>query len=464
MKKHSQENKLKNMEKEFFNSLPTYEAKEDEDEAKSALWFAKYIIQNTELKLIASGGQIYIYHKGLYISLGGRAKTLDFVNKCLLKIDNILFAGARLTQKVLEELYMQYHELTPYEDEDCTYINMKSNVLAIHIDGTIETLPHDPKYNFTYKLPYDYNPTATCPVFDKFINSSLNDSELVDVIGEYLGYVLNNNAKNHEKALFLYGDGSNGKSTLINIIKALFGYENISVVELTEMGDMLKCALMDGKILNISSDAKKNGLDTSAFKKIVSREPILGKFLFKDIYTIVNIPKLLVAMNKLPFSSGDNSHGFFRRLLLIPFTTIIKEEDKDYELESKVISNELPAILNFAIEGMQRLTNQGKFTEAKAMKEAINSYKESANQVAVFLEEEHYEAVDPQLKTGTKAVNIYTHFSSWCKHRGYNPYSSSYLNSELDHLGYISYKNSSKHYRIEQKKLERVLIDTPEEY
>lgn len=443
-------NKWRTMEEDFIESLPQDQSS-DKDEEKTGLWYAIYILQNAGYKLIASGGQIYIYYKGEYLSLGSRAKTLYFVNRCLLKIDDILFAGAKITQKVLEEFYMQYQELTPYYDDNCTYINMKSNVLAIYNDGTIETVPHDQKYNFTYKLNYDHDPDAQCPVFDKFINSSLNDPELVDVIGEYFGYILNNNSKNHEKALFLYGDGSNGKSTLINIIKALLGNENISVVELTEMGDMLKCALMDGKILNISSDAKKNGLDTSAFKKIVSREPILGKYLFKDIYTIVNIPKLLVAMNKLPYSSGDNSHGFYRRLLLVPFTTVIKEEDKDYGLEAKVISNELPALLNFAITGMQRLTKQGKFTEAKAMKEAMNSYKESANHVATFLEEEQYVAVEATTKTGTKAVTIYKEFATWCKDRGHNPYSSHYLNNELDHLGYVAYKNSSKHYRMIRK-------------
>lgn len=441
------------MVKDFVASLPTYEVKEDDDK-RPALWFAIYIIQQSNYKIIASGGQIYVYHKGQYISLGSKAKTIYFVNICLLKIDNVLFAGAKLTQKVLEELFMQYHELIPYTEDNVTYINMKTNVLAINTNGKINTVPHDPKYNFTYKLDYDYDENATCPVFEKFINSSLQDSELVDVIGEYLGYVLNKNAKNHEKALFLYGDGSNGKSTIINIIKALFGFSNISVVELTEMGDMLKCALMDGNILNISSDAKKNGLDTSAFKKIVSGEPVLGKYLFKDVYTIVNLPKLLVAMNKLPFSSGDNSHGFFRRLLLIPFTTIIKEEDKDYQLEEKVISNELPAILNFAIKGMLRLEKQGQFTEAEAMKEAINSYKESSSHVAIFIEEEQYEAVDPQTRKGTKAITLYADFSNWCKDRGFNPYNSHYLNSELDHLGFISYKNSSKHYRIVKKEPE----------
>lgn len=427
--------------------------KRKDDEKMPPLYYAECILDNNaSFKLIANGGRIYIYYNGTYWSISTKDKTMDFVKRCVLKIDSVPNVSVRLVSRVLDELFMQYRELTPYVEDNATYINMRSNVLVIYKDGSIKTVEHDEKCNFTYQLPYDYDAEATCPVFDKFLQTSLGDVELINVIGEYFGYVLSNNAKNYEKALFMYGDGSNGKSTLINIIKALFGVENTSFVELSEMGDMLKCALMDGKLLNISSDAKKNGLDTSAFKKIVSGEVVLGKYLFKDIYTIDKLPKLLVAMNKLPFNNGDNSHGFYRRLLLVPFNVTIKEEDKDYEIHSKMLL-ELPAILNFAIDGMKRLIKQCGFTEAKAIKELMTSYKESSNYVTTFLEEEQYEAVDLSAKTGTKLLDIFRDFKSWCLERGYNPYSEAYLSSELNHLGFIGYKNSSKHYRIIKGKL-----------
>lgn len=421
---------------------------------RKPLEYATEICNKSKFPIIAHAGRIWIYYKGRYIPIDSSAKTENFVKRCVMKFDTVAIVGRATVNFIVFELFAQFHELVSYEEPDYTFINLKSKVLAIHKSGEIEFRPHDMKYNFTYQLPYDYEPDAKSPVFDKFLQTSLGDSDLIKVIAEYLGYILNNNSKKYEKALFAYGDGSNGKSTLINILKALFGAENISVVELTEMGDMLKCALMDGKLLNISSDAKKNGLETSAFKKIVSGEPVLGKYLFKDIYTIENLPKLFVATNKLPFHNGDNSFGFYRRLLLIPFKNVIKDEDKDYELESKVIANELPAILNFAIEGMLRLDEQGQFTEALAMKEVMNSYKESSNHVASFIEEEQYEAVEATLKTGTSLINLFTDFKQWCGTHGHNAYSSSYLSAELEHLGFVSYKNSSKYFRIVKKRVE----------
>ena len=452
----NQREQLNNIFGKIIDKLNKLEPKKDKDGniiQRTALEYCNEILKQTPYKIIASAGRIWIYYNGRYIPINSMAKAENFIKKCLMKFNSVRAVSIKLIGAVLSELFTEFHELYPYEDKNISHVNLKSNVLAIHRDGKIELLPHDKKYNFTYQLPYDYDENATSPVFDKFLKTSLVDEDLIDVLGEFLGYVLDNNSKKYEKAFFAYGDGSNGKSTLINITKALFGVENISVVEITDMGDMLKCALMDGKLLNISSDAKRNGLETSAFKKIVSGEPVLGKYLFKDIYTIENLPKLFVATNKLPFHNGDNSFGFYRRLLLVPFKNIIKDEDKDYDLESKVIANELPAILNFAIKGMQRLNEQGKFTEALAMKEAMNSYKESSNHVATFIEEEQYEVVNELSKKGTSLIELFADFKTWCNAHGHNPYSSSYLSHELEHMGFIAYKNSSKYFRIVKNKL-----------
>lgn len=428
--------------------------KDGEPVSRKAIEYAAEIIINSPIRIVAHAGRIWMYIDGAYLAIDSVAKTDNLIKMSIMKMDDVKFVDAKMVSSVQAQLALEYYDLSPYEDSNVTYINLKSNVLALHKDGTIELLPHDPKYNFTYKLPYDYDAKALSPVFDKFLATSLVDPELIDVLGEYLGYILNTNAKNHEKAFFAYGDGSNGKSTLINIIKYMFGHENISVIELTEMGDEGNCAMMDGKLLNISSDAKKNGLETSSFKKIVSGEPIIGKYLYKNKYTIEKLPKLFVAMNKLPFHNGDNSFGFYRRLLLIPFTVTIQEEDKDYDLETKVVSNELPAILNFAIEGMRRLTLNGKFTESDSMKDALNSYRDSANHVGIFIEEEQYEVVPEGVTQGTKLVDLYKDFNNWCRDRGHNSYNANYLSSELTHLGYIGYKNSCKHFRLIKRKLE----------
>lgn len=448
--------KINRILKKTVEAIPILEKPNNDEGSKnilSSFKLAVHIKNNCENNIVFQGGNIFIYHEGSYHKIDSIDKTKDFIKQCLKKITGHKDIEARTIEETLKEVSTDYHEFIPYIKEDITYVNMKTKVLAIKKDGTIEELPHEKKYNFLYKLEYDYEPNAKAEVFEKFLLSSLGDQELSNIIFEYLAYTLIKDTKNFEKALFLYGSGSNGKSTLLNIIKEVYGKSNISYVELANMGDKLECALMEGKLLNISSDAKKNGLDTSSFKKIVSGEPVLGKKLYKDIYNILNFPKLIIAMNKLPYNNGDNTHGFFRRLLIIPFSKIINEKDKDYDLENKVIKNELSGVFNLIIKGLIRLHKQGKFSESNISNEITAQYIESTNHIPIFLEENCYERVKEGSKEGTPLKDIYADFKAWCSLYGHNPYSSNNLSSELEQLGYISYKNSIKYYRILKKKL-----------
>ena len=76
-----------------------------------------------------------------------------------------------------------------------------------------------------------------------------------------------------------------------------------------------------------------------------------------------------------------------------------------------------------------------------------------AVELSYLKEEEQYEAVDEALKTGTSLIELFGAFKNWCNTHGHNPYSSSYLSHELEHMGFIAYKNSSKHFRIVKNKL-----------
>jgi putative DNA primase/helicase len=448
-------NVLEDITKNIINGLET-KVEFDSKGKRIPLTILQYqkCILSQEIKIIGYNRKLWVYHEGMYHSFDNPKKAEFFIKECIKKIDAVELVDCNLVKKVLAQIVSEYYEISHICNNEITYINMKSDVLAIHKDGHIEHLPHDPKYNFAYKLSYDYDENAQAPIFNKFLATSLKDMELINVISEFLGFVLDRNSKNYEKALFLLGDGSNGKSTLINIIKSLFGYSNISTVELSEMSNAQMVALMDSKLLNISADASRKGLDTAIFKKLITGEPVQAKHVFKNPFSIENLPKQIVAMNKLPLNGGDNSYGFYRRLLIIPFSVKIEEKDKDYDLESKIIRQELPAVLNFAIQGMLRLKSQGQFTKAKAMNNALTAYKESSNYVELFIEEEQYIAVDESTKKGTSIAKLYDDYKAWCTSLGYNPYSATYLSTELTRLGYIEYKNSTKHFRLIKNKLQ----------
>ena len=126
-------------------------------EGWKALNYAIEILNKAKNDIVAYGGRLWVYHEGVYVTFTSKEQTLHFVKQAIASIDGTSHVASKKIQAVLQELFTQYHELSPHHSADVTYVNMKSNVLAIHKDGKIETVPHDPKYNFTYKLPYDYH-------------------------------------------------------------------------------------------------------------------------------------------------------------------------------------------------------------------------------------------------------------------------------------------------------------------
>ena len=182
-------------------------------------------------------------------------------------------------------------------------------------------------------------------LFDFGIN--VGRKRAIKVLQEYLGYVfLPHSHLNIEKALWLVGTGSNGKSVLTSLLKYVFGDDNISYLNLPELNDDEKRGMLKGKILNITQDAS-NRVDPSSYKTIVSGEKLIFRELYKGSSLLKSAPKLIIATNELPrVTSGVDA--FMRRVILIPFNNVIAEEDRDLELGNK-LQGEIEGIFNFAL-------------------------------------------------------------------------------------------------------------------
>lgn len=72
---------------------------------------------------------------------------------------------------------------------------------------------------------------------------------------------------------------------------------------------------------------------------------------------------MLFCLSELP-KTNDKSNGYFRRFLIIPFKVQIPKSEVDPKLAEKIISTELPRIMNWVIEGKKRLIIQSDFTES----------------------------------------------------------------------------------------------------
>ncbi len=120
------------------------------------------------------------------------------------------------------------------------YITMANGILDVdaYLSGSPNCLlPLSPLYFSTVALDYPFDPNATRPHFEKFINEVLEgDQERIGTIQEFLGYSLMPDTS-LEKMLLLKGDGANGKSVTLEIMRTVIGHDNVSAVPFENLGD-----------------------------------------------------------------------------------------------------------------------------------------------------------------------------------------------------------------------------------
>ena len=133
----------------------------------------------------------------------------------------------------------------------------------------------------TYCLQYDYNAQAKSPMWDEFLDEMLPNKDHQLLLHQYVGYSFTNNIK-LEKALFLYGEGGNGKSVVQEVITELLGKENTSSVSIGKLTkDPNTIMLIEDKLLNYCSENER-AFNLAQFRTLVSGEPIGGRVFGVD--------------------------------------------------------------------------------------------------------------------------------------------------------------------------------------
>lgn len=266
----------------------------------------------------------------------------------------------------------------------------KMNFLNGYLDiDSMEFRPHDQEIAFRNVLPYEYDAKAKAPVFDRMMDMvSGSDKELRAVLEEFMGYSLSNDDCWAQKALVLTGEGSNGKSTFLDALFAVAGDDNFSTVNLAKVDEHYNLAMFDKKLFNVSEETSPKALtDNQTFKNLVTGGRIIVRLPRESPYQICNKAKLILTCNDLP-NSNDNTHGFYRRLLIVPFNQLIEKGMPDYDPHlTRKIREELAGVLNIALAGYKRLVANKGFTESAKIKESLEEYRLENDTVLYWVKE-----------------------------------------------------------------------------
>lgn len=337
-----------------------------------------------------------------------------------------------------EQLYKQFlgtaYLPTPENNHDRVLINLLNGTFEISPQRT-RLRPFDPDNFITYQLPFHYDPQATAPLFEAYLNRVLPDVERQKVLAEYLGFVFikhGSNALKEEKALILYGTGANGKSVLFEIVNALLGSDNISsfsLQSLTNDNGYFRAKLAN-KLVNYASEINGN-LEASIFKQLVSGEPVEARLPYGQPFLLKQYAKLIFNCNELP-KDVEHTNAYFRRFLIIPFDVTIPEVEQDKNLHTKIIEKELSGIFNWVLEGLGRLLEQKRFSDCEAARQAVEQYRIESNSVKLFLDENGYHS-SPEAYRIIK--EFYSEYRAFCAEDGMTAFKKTNFIKQLRALG-----------------------------
>lgn len=293
-------------------------------------------------------------------------------------------------------------------------INFKNGVLDIK---TKRLLQHSPEYGFKNVLPYERDPTAEAPVFKKFLNDVTRGNKLlIDTLLEFGGYALAGGPCTYHKALVLEGVGSNGKSTFIDILKAVAGEKSYAALSFKELDEREARIALDGALFNITEETPSKIWDSTTFKNLVSGGEASVRMLFKNGYKLRNRAKLIFSCNELPLTT-DNSAGMYRRFLIVPFAVKFSKASANLDLKilDKILE-ELPGIFNMFLEGWERLEKNGFFSKEIGPDNELSEYKLLSDPVAYWASENVREVEG----AFTSLNDFYKSYRAFCDDTGYD--------------------------------------------
>jgi putative DNA primase/helicase len=237
------------------------------------------------------------------------------------------------------------------------------------------------------KIPVKYDKNADCPAIKKFLFEIVNEKD-VDKLIEFAGYCLYKDSP-LAKFIILEGEGANGKSTYLNLLKTFLGLENVaglSIQQLSEPSGFTQSKLF-GKLANICGDIPAKALkDTGMLKTITGRDLITADRKYKSMIEFINFAKPIFSANEVP-ASRDETDAFHRRAVIIKFPNQFKDGDEktDLNLDKKLQTpEELSGLLNLAVIGLQFLLTQGKFTNELPTEQKRLEYMKMSDPVQYF--------------------------------------------------------------------------------
>jgi len=301
---------------------------------------------------------------------------------------------------------------------------------------------HDRQDLITKVAPVVYDPNAVCPRFDAFLARILPSQSLRRFVQKAIGHSLTGDTR--EDVIFInYGNGSNGKTTLMQTIQALFGdyasqtSTDTLMIKRNEGVPNDVAALKGARLVAASEGEEGKRLAESLIKSLTGGDKISARFMRAEWFEFEPTFKIWLSTNHKPIIRGTDT-GIWRRIRLIPFAVTIPEEECDETLPEKLRA-ELPGILNWALEGCRDWLENG-LGMPDEVKQATQAFRDEMDILARFIEDcciEHKNAF-------VSAAELYGAYRRWAEDNGERYETQTGFGKRLRERGFADERKSGK--------------------
>lgn len=322
------------------------------------------------------------------------------------------------------------------------------NVQNGYIDLANGQLMEHQRNKYFTRISYaEYNKGYECPLWLKFLDETFSgDQGLIEYIQRAIGYSMSSDMS--EQVMFiLLGNGRNGKSVFLNVMRDVFGTYamNIQPSTITAKGTQNAnqdiARLKGARFVTTTEPNRGMKLDEGVVKQMTGGDVMTARFLYGKEFEFHPEFKIWMATNYKPVISGTDD-GIWRRMAIIPFENQIPIEKVDKKLEFK-LKQETAGILNWCIEGYQKWRLDG-LGEPDVIEQQRHDYRTEMDIVARFIEET-CDTTDK--KAETKAKDLWEAFKSWVEESNeYDKFSAKRFYMELEKLHEKKRKSDGMYY------------------
>ncbi len=337
-------------------------------------------------------------------------------------------------------------------DSNPLWINTRNGVYDAATGAFHE---HDPSQLLTMKAAVRYDPQATCPRWDAFMEQVQPEKKMREYLYRCWGYSATGDTS--EQSLFInHGGGANGKSVVNDVLSMILGdYAQVVPIEtlLTSRNKQGRipndvARMMGKRFLKSSETSEGRRLDEALLKSLTGGEELVARFMRAEYFQFRMLGKIHLTSNFLTHIGDDDAT--WRRLHLIPWLVTIPKEDQDKYLAAKLYAEEASGIFNRLLAGLADWRDRGALSPPDTATKAVEAYRKNEDTLAQAIGELFTEYLDhTECTSACRSHLIYRSgeylYNEYQRYAGKEAMGRTTFYAKLESRGYVrsSYKRKT---------------------